>query len=97
MFPKIENKFVMTNKVRNDGANDHLPAYIVLINGSDNTITAKVAGTKRRAVYLTEEAKTVLRSCGSLFASSLEKVGNKTVDIGRVKKVNKIAKFVAIL
>jgi hypothetical protein len=74
-----------------------LLAYIVLIIGCDKTIRAKVAGTKRRAVYLTEEVKTVLRSCGSFLASSLEKAGNKTVDMGIVKKVNRTAKLVAIL
>jgi hypothetical protein len=94
-FPKIANKLLITNKLRKEDANNHLPAYIVLIIGADNTIRAMVDGTKKRAVYLIEDAKTALRSCGSFCRLSFEKAGNRTVDMGIVKKVNNMAKLVA--
>jgi len=46
-------------------------------------------------VYLTEDAKTIWTSLGSRSALSLEKVGNKAVDIGREIKVNKTEKYAA--
>ena len=97
MVPRIVNKLVMTYNVRKKGAESHLLPYIVLIMGCDSTIMAIVAGAKNRAVYLTEAAKTVLRSWGSFRGSSFEKAGNRTVEMGTTKKVNRTAKLVAIL
>jgi ATP-dependent protease Clp ATPase subunit len=85
----------MTPNVRNRDANCHLFPKSVPIIGSDNTIIASVAGTIKRAVYFTEDVKIVLRRSFSFSGSTFEKAGNKTVVIGNVKKVSKIAKLVA--
>jgi len=67
----------------------------VPIIGFDMTITAMVAGTRNKAVYLMAAVKTFFRSCGSFRGSSFAKAGNNTVDIGNVKKVSSTAKLVA--
>ena len=95
--PRSMGTLIMTYNVRKKGAESHLSPYIVLMMGCDNTIMAIVAGTKNRAVYLTEAAKTVLRSWRSFRGLSFEKAGNRTVEMGTTKKVNRTAKFVAIL
>ena len=70
---------------------------MVFIIGNDKTMRAKVAGTRKRDVYFTDDAKTVFKSFLSFDGSSFEKAGNRTVCIGYVKKVKKSAKLVAIL
>jgi hypothetical protein len=70
---------------------------MVFISGVDKTIRAMVAGTKNKDEYLTDDAKTVFRSFLSLVGSIFEKAGNKTVFIGNMKKVKKVAKLDAIL
>ena len=97
MVPKSMGKLIMTYNVRKKGAESHLLPYIVLIIGCDSTSMAIVAGAKNRAVYLTEAAKTLLISWCAFCGLSFEKAGNRTVEMGAMKKVNRIAKLVAIL
>ena len=61
-FPSNANRLIMTYRVRKRGAETHFSPNSVLIIGFDRTITAIVAGTKSRAVYLTEDVKTFFSS-----------------------------------
>ena len=67
----------------------------MLIIGFDRTITAIVAGTRSKAVYLVEDVKMFFRSSCSFLGLSFEKAGNSTVAIGNVKNVSSTAKLIA--
>jgi hypothetical protein len=84
-------------RARKNGASGHLFPYSVPIRGVASTVIAIVTGIKKRFVYFTDDANTVLRILFSLLGSSFEKAGNKTVPIGTVTKLVRTAKLVAIL
>ncbi len=69
----------------------------MLIIGFERTITAMVAGTKKREVYLTDEVNMFFKSCGSFSGLIFAKVGKRTWDIGIVTKVMSTLKLVVIL
>ena len=94
-LPKITSRLLVTYKVKKRGAKVHFCPNKVLIMGSDRTITAIVAGTSSKAVYLTAVAKMSFSSCFSFCGLSFAKAGNSTVAIGNVKKVSSTAKLVA--
>ena len=96
-LPISTTKLPMTDKVRKKAAKTHFSPYKVLISGADKNIKARVAGTRNKDEYFTDEVKMVFRSCLSFEGSIFEKAGNKTVCIGYMKKVRKTAKLDAIL
>ena len=67
----------------------------VLTNGVERVIKSIVVGTRRIAVYFTEEVKTVFTSSGSFSGFNLAKAGNKAVEIGKLMNVTRTEKYVA--
>ena len=80
----------------NKAAKGHLFPYITEIIESDKILIAITAGTKNIDVYLTEDLKTVFRMWNSFLGLIFENAGNKTVEIGKIKKVMNWEKFWAI-
>lgn len=83
----------MAMSTRKSGAYMYFSPKSMATIGCDRAITAVAAGTVRSAPYFTENWNMLLKVSFSFCASSLEKTGNSTVDIGTEKKVIRTAKF----
>lgn len=95
MFPRTQNRLLMTYNVRKNGAWVYRCPKRVLMRGAESAMMAMVAGIMSIEVYLMEDAKTVLSSSRSFFGSSFANAGNKTVDIGIVTNVRSTEKLTA--